>query len=40
MREGADIDTEIAERFTSMQEAFLKIDDDRDGKIRLRNSDG
>lgn len=29
----ADIDTEIYERFSSMQEAFLKIDLDRDGFI-------
>lgn len=29
----ADIDTEIAERFSSMQQAFLKLDENRDGKI-------
>jgi len=33
VREGADIDTEIAERFLSMQDAFLKMDDNRDGRI-------
>merc|ERR1712187_1019267 len=33
VREGADIDTEIAERFLSMQDAFLKLDENRDGRI-------
>merc|ERR1712039_275910 len=28
-----DIDTEIAERFTSMQQAFLKLDNNKDGRI-------
>merc|ERR1711920_47823 len=32
----ADIETEIAERFTSMQQAFLKVDADRDGHITKR----
>jgi len=33
VRMDADIDTEIAERFKSMQDAFLKLDDNRDGRI-------
>lgn len=33
IRTDADIDTEIAERFSSMQQAFLKLDENRDGKI-------
>eukprot|EP00927_Polykrikos_kofoidii_P032318 TRINITY_DN27574_c0_g1_i1.p1 TRINITY_DN27574_c0_g1~~TRINITY_DN27574_c0_g1_i1.p1 ORF type:complete len:600 (-),score=116.41 TRINITY_DN27574_c0_g1_i1:59-1858(-) len=32
----ADIETELAERFSSMQEAFLKCDTDRDGKVTRR----
>merc|ERR1712217_978434 len=36
VRMDADIDTEIAERFTSMQQAFLKVDEDRDGFITMR----
>merc|ERR1712232_1274033 len=31
----ADIDTEIAERFTTMQQAFLHIDYDQDGRITI-----
>lgn len=33
VREDVDIDTEIYARFTSMQEAFLKMDDNQDGFI-------
>eukprot|EP00747_Dinoflagellata_sp_TGD_P199311 gnl/TRDRNA2_/TRDRNA2_72515_c0_seq1.p2 gnl/TRDRNA2_/TRDRNA2_72515_c0~~gnl/TRDRNA2_/TRDRNA2_72515_c0_seq1.p2 ORF type:complete len:133 (+),score=35.40 gnl/TRDRNA2_/TRDRNA2_72515_c0_seq1:35-400(+) len=33
---GADIDTEIRERFRNMQQAFLGIDADRDGCITKR----
>jgi len=33
VREDVDIDTEIFERYLSMQEAFLKLDDNRDGFI-------
>lgn len=33
VRTDADIDTEISERFSSMQQAFLKLDANRDGKI-------
>merc|ERR1719428_1909384 len=33
VREDIDIDTEIYERFTTMQEAFLKLDDNQDGFI-------
>merc|ERR1719487_659048 len=32
----ADIDTEIAERFRNMQQAFLKVDENHDGKITKR----
>merc|ERR1719359_1904836 len=33
VRMDADIDTEIAERFLSMQQAFLKMDANQDGRI-------
>lgn len=33
VRTDADIDTEIAERFLSMQQAFLKMDANQDGRI-------
>jgi len=33
VRLDADIETELYERFTSMQQAFLSIDDNQDGKI-------
>eukprot|EP00747_Dinoflagellata_sp_TGD_P156916 gnl/TRDRNA2_/TRDRNA2_177699_c1_seq16.p1 gnl/TRDRNA2_/TRDRNA2_177699_c1~~gnl/TRDRNA2_/TRDRNA2_177699_c1_seq16.p1 ORF type:complete len:173 (+),score=44.25 gnl/TRDRNA2_/TRDRNA2_177699_c1_seq16:783-1301(+) len=36
MRNDADIDTEIRERFHNMQQAFLGIDADRDGRITKR----
>merc|ERR1711971_235517 len=33
VREGADIETEIYERFENMQQAFLKIDTNQDGCV-------
>jgi len=36
VRADADIDTEIAERFLSMQQAFLKLDTNQDGRITVR----
>jgi len=30
------MDTEIAERFSSMQEAFLKVDDNKDGRVSVK----
>jgi len=33
VRQDADIETEIAERFSSMQKAFLKLDANQDGRI-------